>query len=66
MKKNNMLISFENLEILKYESEEYHCLHMWLDDMGVPTHDPDNNQRYSSVGRVISLLKLSGEKVIND
>ena len=39
-------------EELEYGHEEYICASMFLDNEGIPTHDPDGEEKFSLVGRI--------------
>jgi len=49
--------SYNELENL---AEDLECVNMWLDDLGVPTHDESKKNEYSVIGRIQQLLKMNG------
>ena len=42
---------------VKYDAEELECVNAFLDKLNVPTHHEKGN-KYSTVGRIIALLRM--------
>jgi len=54
-----------NINKVCYQSIEYECCMMALDDIGAPTSD-SNGTEYSLVGRVMNMHKLQIDEIVSD
>lgn len=55
---SNSIMTFEQFEKMKYQSEEFECLSMVLNEKKVPSED-ENGNSFSLVGRVNKYLEMN-------